>query len=310
MGFFFDGATDAEEETSRIRLSVPSGMEQDYLNAWVYGFIGYDDYDAYFEEVYWNMFMDFYMGVGPEPTVETVEAKMAENLLEPENRLRTMMGLPLVEASTVIKTGGDVPESTEWKIEDNGDGTATLVSAPSNIEHADLASVLTCPTVIASNAFSRCSNLTEIMLCDQVTGIQSGAFVGCNGVAVTLPAGCSLPELLGGMESRPFSFGGSVTLNVAEADCELLLKTWSRQMVGITTDDEELDYVESKWFGNVDMDTFTSPTFDVLNKAVNEPIMECENRLRSLMGMEAISDISELANPIDINNYPQYWIAG
>ena len=310
VGFFFDGATDAEEETSRIRLSVPSGMEQDYLNAWVYGFIGYDDYDAYFEEVYWNMFMNFYMGVGPEPTVETVEAKMAENLLEPENRLRTMMGLPLVEASTVIKTGGDVPESTEWKIEDNGDGTATLVSAPSDIEQAELSSVLTSPTVIASNAFSRCSNLTEIMLCDQVTGIQSGAFVGCNGVAVTLPAGCSLPELLGGMENMPFSFGGNVTLDVAEADRESLLKTWSRQMVGITTDDEELDYVESKWFGNVDMDTFTSPTFDVLNKAVNEPIMECENRLRSLMGMEAISDISELANPIDINNYPQYWIAG
>lgn len=310
VGFFFDGATDAEEEASRIRLSVPSGMEQDYLNAWVYGFVGYDDYDTYFEEVYWNMFMDFYMGVGPEPTVEAVEAKMAENLLESENRLRTMMGLPLVEASTVIKTGGDVPENTEWKIEDNGDGTATLVSAPSNIEQAELSSVLTGPTVIASNAFSRCSNLTEIMLCDQVTGIQSGAFVGCNGVAVTLPAGCSLPELLGGMENMPFSFGGNVTLDVAEADRESLLKTWSRQMVGIATDDEELDYVESKWFGNVNMDTFESPTFDVLNKAVNEPIMECENRLRSLMGVEAISDISELANPIDINNYPQYWIAG
>ncbi len=310
VGFFFDGATDAEEEASRIRLSVPSGMEQDYLNAWVYGFIGYDDYDTYFEEVYWNMFMDFYMGVGPEPTVEAVEAKMAENLLEPENRLRTMMGLPLVEASTVIKTGGDVPENTEWKIEDNGDGTATLVSAPSDIEQAELSSVLTGPTVIASNAFSRCSNLTEIVLCDKVVGIQSGAFIGCSGVTVTLPSGCPLPELLGGMESRPFSFGGSVTLNVAEADRELLLKTWSRQMVGITADDEELDYVESKWFSNVNMDTFESPTFDVLNKAVNEPLMECENRLRLLMGMEAISDISELAAPIDINNYPQYWIAG
>lgn len=310
VGFFFDGATDAEEEASRIHLSVPSGMEQDYLNAWVYGFVGYDDYDAYFEEVYWNMFMDFYMGVGPEPTVETVEAKMAENLLEPENRLRTMMGLPQVEASTVIKTGGDVPESIEWKNEDNGDGTATLVSAPSNIEHADLASVLTCPTVIASNAFSRCSNLTEIMLCDKVIGIQSGAFVGCNGVAVTLPAGCSLPELLGGMENMPFSFGGNVTLDVAEADHESLLKTWSRQMVGIATDDEELDYVESKWFGNVNMDTFESPTFDVLNKAVNEPIMECENRLRAMMGMEPIADINELSNPIDINKYPECWIAG
>lgn len=310
VGFFFDGATDVEEEASRIRLSVPSGMEQDYLNAWVYGFIGYDDYDTYFEEVYWNMFTDFYMGLGPEPTVEAVEAQMAKNLLEPENRLRTMMGLPLVETSTVIRAGGDVPESTEWKIEDNGDGTATLVSAPSDIEQAELSSVLTGPTVIASNAFSRCSNLTEIVLCDKVVGIQSGAFIGCSGVTVTLPSGCPLPELLGGTENMSFSFGSNVALDVAEADHEPLLKAWSRQMVGIATNDEETDYVESKWFGNVNMDTFESPTFDVLNKAVNEPLMDCENRLRSLMGMEAISDISELAAPIDINNYPQYWIAG
>lgn len=310
VGFFFDGATDAEEEAGRIRLSVPSGMEQDYLNAWVYGFIGYDDYDSYFEEVYWNMFMDFYMGVGPEPTVEAVEAKMAESLLAPENRLRSMMGLPLVEASTVIQTGGDVPESDEWKTEDNGDGTATLVSAPSDIERADLASVLTGPTVIASNAFSRCSNLTEIVLCDKVIGIQSGAFIGCSGVTVMLSSDCPLPELLGGVENMPFSFGGSVTLDVGEAEREPLLKAWSRQMVGFAASDEEMNYVESKWFGNVNMDTFESPTFDVLNKAVNEPLMECENRLRSLMGMEAIGDISELSAPIDINNYPQYWIAG
>lgn len=310
IGFFFDGSTDSEEETSRIRLSVPAGMEQDYLNAWVYGFIGYDDYDAYFEEVKWDMLMDYYMGEGPEPTDETVEAKMAENLLEPENRLRTMMGLPLVEASSVIKTGGDVPKNTEWKIEDNGDGTATLVSAPSDIEQAELSSVLTGPTVIASNAFSRCSNLTEIVLCDKVVGIQSGAFIGCSGVTVTLPSGCPLPELLGGMENTPFSFGSNVTLDVAKADREAFLKAWSRQMVGIATNDEETDYVESKWFGNVDMDTFTSPAFNVLNKAVNEPIMECENRLRAMMGMEPIADISELSNPIDINKYPDFWIAG
>ena len=309
VGFFFDGATDAEEEAGRVHLSVPRGMEQDYLNAWVYGFVGYDDYDTYFEEVYWNMYLDFYMGTGPEPTVEAIEAQMAANLLEPENRLRTMMGLPLVESSTVIPAGGDAPESDEWKIEDNGDGTATLVSAPSDVERADLASVLTGPTVIASNAFSRCSNLTEIALCDKVIGIQSGAFMGCSGVTVTLPSGCPLPELLGGTESMPFSFGGSVVLDIAEADRESLLKTWSRQMVGVATDDEEADYVVSKWFGNVNMDTFESPTFDVLNRAVNEPIMGCENLLRSLMGMDAISDISELTAPIDINKYPDYWIA-
>lgn len=308
VGFFFDGSTDAGEEASRIRLSVPSGMEQAYLNAWVYGFIGYDDYDTYYDEVYFGMLMDSLMGEGPEPTTENVRAKMAENLLEPENRLRTMMGLPLVEASTVIKTDDDASESDEWNIKDNGDGTATLVSAPSDIEKVDLASMLTCPTVIASNAFSRCSNLSEIVLCNQVAGIQSGAFMGCGDTAVTVPAGCPLPMLLGGMESMPFSFGGSVTLNVAEADREALLGTWSRQMVGVFVDDDEENYVWSKWFGNVNMDTFESPTFDVLNKAVNEPIMECENRLRSLMGMEAIGDMSELSNPIDINKYPECWI--
>lgn len=310
VGFFFDGATDAEEEANRIHLSVPSGMEQDYLNAWVYGFVGYDDYDTYYGEVESGMLFDHLMGEGPEPTAEAVRAQMAKNLLEPENRLRAMMGLPLVETSTVIQAGGDAPESDEWKIEDNGDGTATLVSAPSDIERADLASVLTEPTVIASNAFSHCSSLTEIELCDKVCGIQSGAFMGCSSVMVTLPSGCPLPELLGGMESMPFSFGGSVVLDIAEADRESLLMAWPRQMMGVATGDEEADYVESKWFGNVNMDTFESPTFDVLNRAVNEPIMECENRLRSLMGMEAITDMSELANPIDLNNYPQYWIAG
>lgn len=310
VGFFLDGATDVQEEASRIRLSVPSGMEQDYLNAWVYGLVGYDDYDTYYGVVEFGMLSDWFMGEGPEPTAEAVRAKMAQNLLEPENRLRTMMGLPLVEASTVIQVGDDAPESNEWKIEDNGDGTATLVSAPSDIERADLASVLTGPTEIASNAFSHCSNLTEVTLCDKVIGIQSGAFMGCGGVTVALPAGCPLPELLGGMETMPFSFGGNVTLDVAEADRESLLKTWSRQMMGVATDDEEADYVESKWFSNVNMDTFESPTFDVLNRAVNEPIMGCENSLRSLMGLEAISDISQLAAPIDINKYPEYWIAG
>ena len=81
-------------------------------------------------------------------------------------------------------------------------------------------------------------------------------------------------------------------------------------MVGAFVDDDEENYVWSKWFSNVNMDTFESPTFDVLNKAVNEPIMECENRLRAMMGMEPIADISELSNPIDINEYPDFWIAG
>ena len=39
---------------------------------------------------------------GVLPTENDIRARMAEILLEPENRLRTMLGLPTVESSTVI----------------------------------------------------------------------------------------------------------------------------------------------------------------------------------------------------------------
>ena len=89
--------TGVEDVAARISLHVPEGEEQAYINAWVYNLVGYSDYDDYYSVIMWDMLMD-----GIWPTEENIRARMAENLLEPENRLRTMLGLPAVESSTVV----------------------------------------------------------------------------------------------------------------------------------------------------------------------------------------------------------------
>ena len=101
IGYIFDGAVDAYEEAARISLHVPEGEEQVYINAWAYNLLGYSDYDDYYSVVEWDMIMDAFE-TGVWPTEDDVRARMAANLLEPENRLRTMLGLPTVESSTVV----------------------------------------------------------------------------------------------------------------------------------------------------------------------------------------------------------------
>ena len=99
--YLFDGAVDANEEAARISLHVPKGEEQAYINAWVYNLLGYSDYDDCYGAIEGDMFMDAFE-TGVLPTEDDTRARMAENLLGPENRLRKMLGLPTVESSTVI----------------------------------------------------------------------------------------------------------------------------------------------------------------------------------------------------------------
>lgn len=101
IAYLFDGAVDANEEAARISLHVPKGEEQAYINAWVYNLLGYSDYDDCYGAIKWDMFMDAFE-TGVLPTEDDIRARMAENLLGPENRLRKMLGLPTVESSTVI----------------------------------------------------------------------------------------------------------------------------------------------------------------------------------------------------------------
>lgn len=101
IAYVFDGAVEANEEAARISLHVPEGEERAYINAWVYNLLGYSDYDDCYSAIEWDMLMDSFE-TGVLPTEDDIRARMAEILLEPENRLRIMLGLSTVESSTVI----------------------------------------------------------------------------------------------------------------------------------------------------------------------------------------------------------------
>lgn len=97
-GYTFTGL---EGEEDRICLHMPDDgqVQRAYLDAWTYRFAGYTDYDSMYaqletELIDWDTF--------EWPTEAQVRKEMAARLLGPENRLRAMMGLPAVDASTVV----------------------------------------------------------------------------------------------------------------------------------------------------------------------------------------------------------------
>ncbi len=215
---------------------------------------------------------------------------MAKNSLEPENRLRNMMGLSPVESSTVV-----VCEEikTESGFTFTGfEGELTLTSAPADAVDVDLATVVPDGydgVSIAADAFANSTNLKSVTLCDKVKTIETGAFNGCDGVTLTLPKGCVLPALSGGSDNAPFTFGGSIELTVAEDDQKALLKAWPMQCLGYKNENEFQDYVF-----NIIWDLWGF-SYEEADEAVNGPLLKQENYLRVLMRLPEISSTDELA---------------
>lgn len=123
-GYTFTGL---EGEEDRIRLHMPDDgqVQRAYLDAWTYRFAGYTDYDSMYtqletELIDWDTF--------EWPTEAQVRKEMAARLLEPENRLRAMMGLPTVDASTVVVVEDADTEDPAAQPENEPDALANVKS--------------------------------------------------------------------------------------------------------------------------------------------------------------------------------------
>ncbi len=285
-GFTF---TDGAEEDERISLSVPEGSEESYLASWVYRLVGYDDYDSYYSEVEWGIFEETW----EFPSETEVRERMAENLLEPENRLRRMMGLDEVEASTIVVNNTQVVDGFTYTAGD--DGAFTLISAPADATEVSLDDVLPegCGGLaIGASAFAECEGLGRVELGSHVTAIQTGAFEGCDGVTVVLPAGAAQGiSLSGGSSDTPFDFGAQVALEVDADDQQAVLAAWPMQCLGYADEFELGDWVFDLIWDYFDYDDPTSEAVAY----INECLLEQENCLRGLMGLDAIETTDELA---------------
>lgn len=123
-------AEDAEESAD-VRIKVPAGSEENYLSSWVYALAGYANHDDYFAAVQFSLIEETF----EMPSDAEVRAKMAKDLLAPENLLRKMMGLPEVDASTVIVETTFSVGGFEF---DAGDGSGPVTLAASESEQEAL----------------------------------------------------------------------------------------------------------------------------------------------------------------------------
>ncbi len=281
--------TDSAEDDELMGISVPAGSEASYLAAWIYPCAGYADYDDCYAKVQRALTQE----QGACPAETQVRERMAQELLAPENHLRRMLSLPEVEASTVIVDSTPEPEG-EYEFTSGENGAYTLTAAPTGAVTADLDAVVPedCTSLtIAAGAFEACTNLERVDLGTKVSSIESGAFAGCDGVTVAVAAGRAANiALAGGSADAPFTFGASIVLEVPEAEREALLAAWPMQSLGYTSSDELDNWAFRLAWSYI----ATGSPISKATAYINDRLLEQENYLRGLMGLDLISTTDQL----------------
>lgn len=132
--FRFNAELSQEEEAQQIYLKVPEGSEQTYIDAWIYRFAGYADYDEMRTAVARQLYVD--SDYQTEPTEDEIRQAVSDQLLPVENRIRTMMHIDQVEKITVTlpdaNSSGDIDYGDDSKgavdpgeVTDPGSGEGT-----------------------------------------------------------------------------------------------------------------------------------------------------------------------------------------
>ena len=281
--------TDSETGDEAVGLAVPAGSEKSYLSAWIYSFVGYAAYDEYFAEIQFELTLE----QGFRPTEAQVRGRMAQELLAPENHLRRMLGLPEVESSTIIVDNAQ--EEDGFTFTQGESGAYTLTAAPADAVNVDLDAVTPegCTSLtIAAGAFEPCTGLERVDLGELVDTIESGAFSGCDGVTVSIAEGrAESIALTGGSADEPFTFGAGIALEVPEVECTALLAAWPMRCLGYSNTDELEDWAFTLLWNYLG----TKHPHAKAVAHINGKLLEQENYLRGLMGLDPISSTDELA---------------
>ena len=319
----FNGMLTEGEEAEGLRIHVPEGSEQAYLEAWVYPMVGQLSYWDMYSTVQWALYEE--NGYESLPSEREVRARMGEELLAPENRLRKMMGLEAVDASTIVVDNYiETEDGYTFKIED--DGSLTLTAIPEDATVVDIDAIVPegyDSVTIGANAFENGMWVSHVVLGSKTTAIENGAFLGTFFTSVELPSD-HVPTLKGGSQYSGFDFGNDyLTLEFTvdagltgeereaaiEAAQKRYLEAWPRQCMGLTSDDLVGFYIDDCYWTAAwnALDGGIGPSDegwnDYFDHLVNDPLLQHENYLRGLMGLDSISGLDELAYRCDISQY-------
>lgn len=279
------------ETSGTLKIVVPEGLEESYVRAWHYNINGYaasetqSAYQVMYDALENEMTgYDFETGTWIEPTYEEVLAAVEQKVLEGENRIRRLMGLPEQD---------EISQAYNYVIDSNG--FITLVSAKNIGEYTGLTPIeLEMPDqwtldYIGEAAFRYNPELRWIDIPDTLVGIYHNAFDGLefdeedetDGLNLIVEGsifGLRLKE-----EGVPFSFGiddSRVSITVMDIlngydDESLYVDLWTLPMAGYY-DIESMEAAVRAELGEGADD-------EEVREVMSERLLEAENRVRRLL---------------------------
>lgn len=294
MGFQFNYSWSQEEESERLRLNVPEGAEDNYIKAWRYMYAGYYNFGD--DSAYQNMWTDIQWNnmnweTWEFPSDEEVDRILKETLTEKENCIRRTLGI-----ETVSEPTGFYPYRVDY-------GWVTMVGAPSTTEFVYLSGPDLdlpdgwYPDYIGTGMFHDCANLQGVIVPDYIGGLYSNAFNGTknNRFYVYFESGTPMP-LMGWSKEEPFRFGddeSKIELMVAFGAENEYINAWMYPMAGYNDLDEMTADIRSELSADG-----TEPTDLEVYEETGKRLLAVENRLRAMMDLDPISDVSELVGDL------------
>ena len=284
--FNMEWPENADEEV-KLHLSVPEGSEENYISQWRYAVLGYVDTqkDGRYMYARRQILKELNLGgLGDTHTSDAVDAKLEEKLLRAENYLRTMLGMDAVDEAS---------EVYHFRIAGTLAGAYRLAKTTPGLSQADLRDpaklgLLKTDKIyyLDENAFARSRWLQEVWLPNELEGIFNTPFAmdevwARQGNTITVTVGENIPELKGFSDGTAFSFGvpdECLRLQVSESQQQALLEKWAPPLTGYAT--------REKLWAAVAAQLGTSATQQQIEAAVSERMLQAENRLRAMMGLQ------------------------
>lgn len=290
--FRFNLSWTQQEEQEKLQLIVPEEIREDYVKEWRYLAVG--QFDALGQTAYWRLRNDlrdeYFMNTWTFPEDDVVDTMIEERLFAADNYLRGILGLEPVEEVTdlyhydvfneIVTVRATVPSLTDAKL---------------TKEELGLANTEWSIGYLASGTFSRSTQLQSVWLPDTLLGIESGILTGVESDCVTLTfTGETPPELTGYSPERPFTFGigdSRVRLVFEEgADPAEYIRSWLFAMAGYDNMSQMRRLISAELQG----DSETAPTEEEVTKAIEERLIQAENRLREMIGMDPVDRVEDM----------------
>ena len=284
--FNMEWPQNADEEV-KLHLSVPEGSEESYISQWRYAVLGYVDMQETSRYMYARrqiLSELIWENLGGVHTSDAVDAKLEEKLLRSENYLRTMLGMDAVDEAS---------EVYHFRAAGTLIGAYRLAKTTPGLSQADLRDpaklgLLKTDKIyyLDENAFARSRWLQKVWLPNELEGIFNTPFAldeawAQQGNTITVTVGENIPELMGFSPGTAFSFGvpdECLHLQVSESQQQALLEKWAPPLTGYAT--------REKLWAAVAAQLGASATQQQIEAAVSERMLQAENRLRAMMGLQ------------------------